>query len=42
MTTAIAGGEAFFVVGALLPTASVVASVAWLGRLGLLRFGFRR
>jgi Mg2+ and Co2+ transporter CorA len=42
MTNAITGGEAFFVLGVLLPTASVVASVAWLGRLGLLRFGFRR
>ena len=40
MTNAIAGGEAFFVFGLLLPTASVVASVAWLWRLGL--FGFRR
>jgi Mg2+ and Co2+ transporter CorA len=40
MTNAIAGGEAFFVFGVLLPTASVVASVAWLWRLGL--FGFRR
>lgn len=40
MTNAIAGGEAFFVFGVLLPTASVVASVVWLWRLGL--FGFRR
>jgi Mg2+ and Co2+ transporter CorA len=42
MTNAITGGKAFFVLGVLLPIASVVASVAWLGRLGLLRFGFRR
>jgi hypothetical protein len=42
MTNAIAGGKAFFVLGVLLPIASVLASVAWLGWLGLLRFGFRR
>ena len=42
MTNAIAGGEAFFVFGVLLPIASVAASVGWLGRLGLLRLGFRR
>ena len=31
MTNAITGGEAFFVLGVLLPSASVVASGAWLG-----------
>jgi Mg2+ and Co2+ transporter CorA len=42
MTNAIAGGKAFFVLGVLLPIASVAVSVGWLGRLGLLRFLFRR
>ena len=42
MTNAISGGKAFVVFGVLLPIASVAASVGWLGRLGLLRLGFRR
>jgi Mg2+ and Co2+ transporter CorA len=42
MTNAIAGGKAFFALGVLLPIASVAVSVGWLGRLGLLRFLFRR
>jgi len=42
MIDAIAGREAFFLLGVMLPVASMIVSVAWLGRLGLLRFGFRR
>lgn len=42
MNNMLASREAFFLLGVLLPILSVALSMAWLARLGFLRFGSRR
>ena len=42
MNRAIASRGAFFLLGVLIPALSVMLSVAWLWRKGLIRFGLRR
>jgi len=42
MSRAVASREAFFLLGVLLPALSVMLTVIWLWRKGLVRFGLRR